>query len=539
MEENIHNDHLEEYFRKAFNEASLPESPRGWDVPPDRVWDAIREGAAESPRRSLPWRWIGLAALLLLVVIAFQIYTCTQIHSLNERLDENVALLEELQQQQAAKELPDEGKEVKEEDTTTGKPAKREDVESMNLINQPEAAAPSASSAREQRRSKASPESSQPIDTARALQSPPGTYPELSEKATEIAENSLPPKPIANELKPVPIKDTENLTPFISDVTPLSASQPLEPITSGPELGQSAIRPLSTLPLKPPLLVAAERKLDLSPGALQSKAIKPLKVQSGFYVAAFYAPTLVTKKLKSNRPDFKVLADRLKKQEMADYSFDIGLQLGYRFANGWGVESGGTFSQINVGASQQRQIRYTKVGERPLGNGELVNDYQAMLNTSFGTVNTDVTLNRTSDVAISQNSFINLRFETRHQLEFIRIPLLLTYRAEKGRLMLTPKAGLAWNYLVANELEIHKARSLRNGTRLQQRSRTIRNSFGKLKRSTLDLQLGLGLSFALSGQLHLVAEPSYSRALTPVFEGQYIRTFPQKLGLQAGTQFIF
>ena len=553
MEKNRHNDRLEEYFRKAFEEEQRLEPVQGWDVPPDHIWDAIQQVVVQ-PKPSTPlapWKWVSAAAIIIGALIAFQWYTCTQVNALQEQLKENTVQLEKLQQQHSSTE--------REKINTNPANTNNEAAMLPQAMNQPkqESKNPLANEASELAAQKRSSESQQQFadsqkDTKQAVTSASKStsiytsstanqkrkplqadaYPKASSAEKEIATSAGSNKSDS---------PTNSINPSIDGIEKASENYLPERLdkTTVESATKESSQPLALLPSATFSILSPERTPDLNLLAPPSKTIKPQRKPATWYVGMTYAPTFVTKKLKSDRPGIMVITDRLKAQEKADYSFDVGLHLGYRFSSGWGVESGVIYSQANVGASEEKQLRYTRVGERPTGSGEFANDYPTTFTSSFGAVPTNITLNRSSGTSIQENTFINLQFDVRNQLEFIRIPLLLSYQSGQGRLSFTAKAGIAWSHLKSRTLEIKRARSLNNGTRVQEESRTIKDVFGKLNRNTIDLELGVGVAYALTKQWSILAEPHYSQSLTPILDHQHIRNYPQRIGLHLGVQYMF
>ncbi|HMQ87539.1 MAG TPA: hypothetical protein PKB07_08135, partial [Flavilitoribacter sp.] len=95
MEKNLHEEGMEEFLRKSFDQYS--------ENPPEDLWDRIDADLAAGPGPALRPLWrvgLSVAAALLLGIIAFQhIYYNRQLDRLEQGIEENTAQLEALEKQ--------------------------------------------------------------------------------------------------------------------------------------------------------------------------------------------------------------------------------------------------------------------------------------------------------------------------------------------------------------------------------------------------------------------------------------------------------
>ena len=72
MEENLHKDNLEEFFKNSFEDENIDSPNDQWDVPSDDVWSGINEKIKPATKPAAPsvfkLKWLMAAAASILIL---------------------------------------------------------------------------------------------------------------------------------------------------------------------------------------------------------------------------------------------------------------------------------------------------------------------------------------------------------------------------------------------------------------------------------------------------------------------------------------
>ena len=99
MDENLHKDNLEEFFKKSFEELDK-QSAEDWDMPTEQVWVGIDKGitsASSAGLFSFSWTKLSVAAAIGVLLISVGVLINQNAH-LSNQLNEQAAVIEELQE---------------------------------------------------------------------------------------------------------------------------------------------------------------------------------------------------------------------------------------------------------------------------------------------------------------------------------------------------------------------------------------------------------------------------------------------------------
>lgn len=542
MDENLHKDNLEEFFKNSLNDENIDSSDDPWDVPSDDVWLGINETINPVPTPAPPfsfnlnWLLAAAASILILGLVYYNYTLQNKIGELSEVVENQKNTIDKLEK--LVLENGNNNLLKKEEENEVGnngefstiifeKESSQTAIESkpQNFSNQ--------NSPQKNTSNQSAFEKGKSIDNSQLNNS---TIKNSNNEKT-VAENNLE----AEKASVVIVKNDANLKNTPSEG---SISNQLIQKNTDPILAESSKNTFALLvPLSSKMIFAEstsqteELNLEMLP---VSKAVFQSSFSStartGFYVGAHIAPTYGYRNIKSI--DGPVLRRLLNQQEKANYSVSLGMKAGYQFSKNWSVETGLNYYKNTIQSVHRRQVRFESQLERLNSDGSYDSNYQLKLATSYGEIETDVALTRSSDTQIGQNDYINLVMKTQQELKNLGIPIAIRYRTAKNKFHFSAKAGISTNIILQKDVTIKAAAVARNG--IQHRRTIVDKQFSGLKNTTFDLLLGLGVDYDLSKNMSVYFEPTVTRSINPVYQiSGKIKTYPIIAAFNVGLAYHF
>ena len=595
MEENLHKDKLEEFFKNSFDDNNIEPSEDQWDVPSDAVWTGINEsinpaGPSAASASVLNLKWLlAVAASVLIIGLLYYNYTLqrqvTQLKELVEYQENTInSLLEQVSKEDEEKRAlektesglmkggkngrKEEGRNGgKEENLVIGKTedngTKMEKVEGKKGGKKEGRNGGNWSAARDDENAVENNEnlgfesdfkvskpgnSQKDPDAFTNNESLPKQNTNLNIHDSEVGEfdsNNMDTRKIQDvansnpvaEKEPVVVGQGDNVfdEPFASEQHP-GAVDPQNTLIKASTI--ALLDPVSTKTIFAEAKTAVEddtlELLPLADGAFPPKSA--LSTRIGFYVGAHIAPTYGYRNIRSvNGP---VLRRLLNEQEQAIYSVALGMKAGYQFNKNWSVETGLNYFENNVRSMHRAQVRYESQIERLNTDGNYDSNYQLKLSTSYGEIETDVALTRSSDTEIDQNDYINLVLKTQQKLKYLGVPVAVRYRTSGNKFHFSAKAGIAANFIIQKDVRIKAAAVNRNG--VHHRRTLVDRKFSGLKNTTVDFLFGIGIDYDISNYLSIYFEPTVTHSISPVYQlNGKIKTYPIIASLNIGLAYRF
>lgn len=428
MEENLHDDKLDDYVRKSFEDHE--------EDPPSDMWERVEGGLPQKESLSLSvtlrnYRWQAMAAavilLLLSTLVCEHLYYEQKLKALSKPAESNDrANNNNLPKPQGLSE----GISIPSAEQIDKAPASRTATEAVGT------------NAKQRQNVSGSNQMSEPAVARSTAKSPAAAKPPLP-KNSELSENRVPsPAPFVEAASATEKQAGE--TNFETREPVLFSSKSIEIDLIAPRTGY--VRPMEALNSPSP----------------KTFLIKPRREPTGWYVGV--QTSLLTTREKnrplrpqSGRPAFAT------KQEAAGIAaiwwFKTGKKLGSKFT----VESGIGYEKTTRTATHTPQFRFGEgTPHGPQGGMRRNFDYQ--INTYSGTADVSLRMEQTSPGApLPDDEPVSLTIKTEQEIEMLRIPLLAGYRFGKGRLNFNTKAGLLSNIILKNKLDI-SARVSQNTT---------------------------------------------------------------------------
>ncbi len=179
------------------------------------------------------------------------------------------------------------------------------------------------------------------------------------------------------------------------------------------------------------------------------------------------------------------------------------LRLGKVYHQRWGWETGLSYRQMQRSSVHLPRFRFQ---DGILNANNQGYDFNYNLDTYGGT--SEVTL-RIEQLDASQmlppTEAVSARIRTQETLQLLRVPMLLTYQVQKAKFTASAKGGLSMNYILDNKVAVLQRESTAARFRVGQYA--ARNK--RLEQPLfMGYQVALGLGYRIAPRLMVLAEPT-------------------------------
>lgn len=581
MEENLPKDNLESFFRKEIKKQ--PDEPRadGWDTPDDAVWKGISGGLPPTPSAkggALFLKYLSVFGMIVLLgglgywwkymqpsisLVETPIRKSGEVRKLesNEKekevdLNENITLNIDTKEQNKDESINadkikgvdnerDRSIERKTKKALDNASSKLPDIENIIIEK----------TSKTQEKSAARTKKNRPIAINDQIEEKQG----FQEKKLIINEqkntNSIAESIRQNQEKitgETPLKEVPSVSFNLNSSDKLIGADIAKNTTletsrssiknSSPSLeeNEKKWRALSVLPTKNIEIVyefLPYSITDLVP--VMNNRISPVGYEKRFYLGAVVLPNASTRVIKPQTV-VRQRFERIKEQEQEVGQLTFGVVGGWQFHRNWSIESGVYQGKSTIESLHRIELTYRKDRERPSGTTDaLESDYEVNLRSSYGDVNTSISIARNPRIPINDRQKILLLLQSKQDLNYVDIPLLLKYHGRKGAFNFTAKAGIAGRIVVNSKVEAGKGEIFPkiNGLGAKFPRERILKTLDKSPNSSLNYMVGIGASYRIWNNLYATLEPTFSRSLQPVFEKEGVATYAQSLNWQVGVKY--
>ncbi len=252
-------------------------------------------------------------------------------------------------------------------------------------------------------------------------------------------------------------------------------------------------------------------------------------------LAVSISPSLGTRRIVVPNAQPRVRRNLLLQQEEPAVQLGFGVSAMHELTARWSIEGGVEYSRFLLNSSSTHQIRYSRIGEIQNAQGNFENRFRLNLNTSYGELNTDVVVERSSDSQMEEHQFINLALQTKQSMQVLRIPVSARYNIPLGSSQASCYAGLSANVLIENSLEFRAVQSL--DSEIIQVS-TMRNArLSSYKDFAFGYQFGVEFEVPLYRRMSILFGPSVNGYLQPVYQNRQVLIYPLMADMNVGVRY--
>ncbi|MBL0200304.1 MAG: outer membrane beta-barrel protein [Chitinophagaceae bacterium] len=262
------------------------------------------------------------------------------------------------------------------------------------------------------------------------------------------------------------------------------------------------------------LIVSAKPKAaDSINNSIAKTASKKTSKPSRFSFTPFFSPDIAWYRLQDDKlgsqPDN---AKELEKEERHEFSYTYGVLADYKINKHWGLQSGVTLSNTNITVEPK-----TIYAQQDNTGGV---KYRINTSSGYGYVLPSFS----SNPAIGDSLYA---FTSTHSLQYIGIPLAVTYNITKGKFKFNALAGISANILTRAKLEATLEKGFNNSIE------TVDNIQG-LKKVYFSGLAGIGVDYKLTKKTSMVFAPTMRFALNSINKDAPVKSYPMSFGFNVG-----
>jgi hypothetical protein len=508
MDENLHN--IEDLFHSAL-ENNEEESPS-----PD-VWNAVEKRLDKDNIISIKRKYIyikSIAVLLLLLLISFSLYEINNNSHNNNRLVKNNTI--DSDSQKKLNKITDKPSHEKSENNS----AIAIDT-TYTVNNNKDKVAPNNSVV--DNKGITNQQKEQPVNKDH-LQKQNIIETTNSKKVfskNQIVTNSLKRQQLTSKLhfkvkikNAGPVKDEETIVQKKNEQADQQISSLNEPKNEPIANKKLQSKDSSdTKKISHPIVSSTAIVSDTTHKAVAKTITKKKDKISRFSLTPFVSPDIAWYYLQNdivgNQPDN---VSEIERQEKHEFSFTYGALVDYKINKHWGLQSGLTLSNTNI-IVQPETIYAQK---------DIAGNIKYRINTSsgYGYVLPAFSANP----AVGDSLYT---FGSSHSLQYIGIPLVLTYNVTKGKFKFNVLAGLSANFLIKAKLKTTVEKGFDNEIE------TVDNLLGPKKVYFSGLA-GVGVDYKLMRNTSINFAPVMRFALNPINKDATVKSYPNSFGFAVG-----
>lgn len=506
MEENLHNDKLEEFLKRSLDGHS--------EDPPGDLWSKI--AANLEPPVTVPtpaptalkvrflqhwWAVAAAAAVVSGLFIGQHFYFSNKIEQLSKELEQNNTQLEQLEQRKLTDTNPVE----------INAPAEATEPASANQINRQSSSAGQGSVAGTKKGASA--------NVANQLMKVNEPFSEDGNGQQHIEQQTK-----ANELVQL-------------QATKLEAQAPAEAVQDR----VSDHADLQKMWLK--RLAPLEQAASTNHTVAAVPPIDPLKNSGKFKVGVNAMPMVSRGNIKAVKHDGQMQFPRKsfdQKVNTTAQAWMAGMAVEAAMTPRLSVGTGINYQTVDYEATHELSLRFDDRRHNPGHPGnEREHDFQYYLNTAAGSVEIEVRADSDDPAqSIPDNEMIAAEVSTSQRLSYLSIPFYANYSLGKGRLRALAKGGIMLNFLQDNEFTVGTIKSLNNRFDFRQKEQQ-RGRPNDLQSVTVDYIAGVGLEYRMNQTMSLRLEPTVIGSLTSLHNNPRIESSEISAGLNVGMTYSF
>ena len=263
-----------------------------------------------------------------------------------------------------------------------------------------------------------------------------------------------------------------------------------------------------------PLIITQKVNLSDSSSKIFIKILpKNFRKISRFSITPFIAPDIAWYRLEDDKIGNQIDdAKEIEKDEKHEFSSTVGVLIDYKINKYWGLQSGLSFSNTSI--TVQPKTIYAQQDN--------IGSVKYRINTSSGYGY--VLPSYISNPSIGDSLYA---FTSTHSLQYIGIPLAITYAITKGKFKFNAVAGAAANILATAKLKTTVENGLANSTE------TVNNLLG-VKNMYLSGLASVGIDYSLTNKIALTFMPTIRFALSSINKDATVKSYPTSLGFAVG-----
>ena len=237
-----------------------------------------------------------------------------------------------------------------------------------------------------------------------------------------------------------------------------------------------------------------------------------------FSNTVFFSPDIVSTRVDNGRRDYREDdKNEIKNKEKTTNSTTKGILINYRIAKKLNLQTGVSFSTMTT------DIQPKTIFARPDDRGNINYRLNCSAGYSYVSLKSGVAPNAGDSVTA---------LSSRNTLQYVAVPIALTYNLIFKKFVLQPGVGLAANFLTKGKIETEIASQTGN-------EKTGSNQIVGLNSSYINSSISLAANYYFTRSLALSLTPVTKIALSAINKDAPVKTYLNSFSLAAGLTFRF
>jgi len=216
----------------------------------------------------------------------------------------------------------------------------------------------------------------------------------------------------------------------------------------------------------------------------------------------------------NNQPDEK---EEISKREKHEASYSAGVLFTRQFTKRLGIKTGVIFSNTAIGIDPQEMY----ASKKPDGSVA----YKYITSSGYGYVKPGFGLPPAVGDSIRS-------LEAQHNLQTVSIPAMLSYKMDVNKFSIVPSAGITANFITSAKVKTEVTDAL------NKESVTI-NGLDGMRSVYAGFIADINFQYNVNSRWAFNLLPSFKYALTPISNGNVVKTFPYSFNMGAGITYKF
>jgi len=233
----------------------------------------------------------------------------------------------------------------------------------------------------------------------------------------------------------------------------------------------------------------------------------------GLLITVFFSPDFAWYRLQDDevgsQPDN---ANRLEKEEKHQFSATYGVLLDKSLSGHWSIQSGVTVANTNI--TLEPKIIYAQ----PDNAGNV--KYRVNTSSGYGYILPTFSPNPVSGDSLYMYSSV-------HSLQYIGIPVVISYGILNSRLSISLRQGISVNFLTKAALDVNVENSTDRATE------TVNNLHG-IREIYFSGMTGMNLAYPITKKIAATLTPVFRYALNSIDRNATVKSYPMTFGAVAG-----
>jgi hypothetical protein len=525
MDENLHKDNLEEFFRKSFEEQKSMPPEEDWDMPSNNIWGGISSGISVQ-KPMIPfyqnWKFWAISVAAISMVVFYQFWTYQQRYSqfseqLNTQTEAFESLKETLQsEQKKVQNLESQITTIEsniESNNTTNNNTQKPDNQFIEIKN------------------------NQKNQNQKSSKKATNTNLLIKEEAVENQILRKEKNQLSNE------SSSPEGSMFSTSKEQLPASEKSDKKTQKKErIFASNISKITTQNA----LISFENSTYLNIDFPKVKNVwtafnkQPIVPSSNknWSLTAHASPLFAKRNSKLKMPNFN---RPMGETDLVNPSYGLGLNLSYHPNKKWSIWSGLSYQNLDLASNNRLEFKYSEMGAFDDEKGLKTRDYDIEMSSTFADLVVEFRVSndiQNDGFDYQEGAPVLAKVESNLHMETIGIPIGVARHFEFGKWSLSLKAAAIPTFVISDDLSINKIHFPDNRLQVKSAKFKVNPYRNHINNFTFDGQLAVGIHYEITPNLQLDLAPTVRTNLTPFFETSRVQSTISSLAFQAGVTYI-